>query len=742
MRYFSNSRHTLGIQRERVYKCTASLGLWLALMVGLVIPDCQALTAVSLSEKVSSWTLSTDDTLLTLSVEDGRPALRTLRSKVGNDNWLHGSPKEELMETVEVNGSAVKTDWKFQGADLDNKKEQLTLRFANADPQLQLNSIWRARHGPGPIEHWLTIVNDSGHTMTVTHQDSLVLEGLSLAVNESGNVWWINRGGSDASRQGGVFTAKADAELDQVLTSDPVDASSPVPWLALQVGTLKGLYVGWEFSGIGRIHAKTLSTSPTRLMVRVGNAPEFKTDLSAGETLVIPPAFVGCYHGDIDEGSDSLHRFILDKLLPPLPKGKPYPTLAFNLYLDNTPIDDSFTDRGKKVTEADLMRDATLAHDLGFETFMIDAIWFPQSGDWRWDPIRFPKGDRPVREFLSRHGMNLGLWMAYTHGSDSDDPGAMNIFRHPDWFTKTYARGEWKSTYLNFRQSHLDLGFDPARAWVMKETQRAVREYQLDYFKHDYTPIVTQCEQTNHRHKYAVDVSYWSTLGYYEVQEALNHRFPDLTLEGCSGAGHIKDFGYIKRVHYITTTDTLSSLPNRQSIWDSTYAFPPAVLMAYTWENQYNHDSDRPRPYFWRTAMMSAWQLIPGNTVSWTNEEKAAARREVEIYKNWIRPILQDAKVHHVLPRPDDLHWDGMFYWSPSLKRGTLYIFRPNNDEAFQRVRLKGLMTGQQYRVWSEDRSISEQVQTGADLMNTGLKIKLPGKYSSDLIYVEERKPR
>src|SRR6185503_2947131 len=103
------------------------------------------------------------------------------------------------------------------------------------------------------------------------------------------------------------------------------------------------------------------------------------------------------------------------------------------------------------------------------------------------------------------------------------------------------------------------------------------------------------------------------------------------------------------------------SLPNRQSIWDSTYAFPPAVLMAYTWENQYNHDSDRPRPYFWRTAMMSAWQLIPGNTVSWTNEEKAAARREVEIYKNWIRPILQDAKVHHVLPRPDDLHWDGMF---------------------------------------------------------------------------------
>src|SRR6202023_4427777 len=113
-----------------------------------------------------------------------------------------------------------------------------------------------------------------------------------------------------------------------------------------------------------------------------------------------------------------------------------------------------------------------------------------------------------------------------------------------------------------------DLGYDPAREWAMKETQRVVRDNQLDFLKHDYTPIVTQCEQTNHRHRYGVDVSYWSTLGYYEVQKALMKNFPDLSLEGCSGAGHIKDFGYIKHVHYIATTDTLSSLPNRQSIWD------------------------------------------------------------------------------------------------------------------------------------------------------------------------------
>ena len=737
---------------------------------GLAGPQTSA-AASAVSQKATSWTLSSDDTLLTVSVEGGRPALRTLRSKVATDNWLRGRPKEKLMETIQVDGSVVKTDWKFQSADLDEKKEQLTLHFTNADPRLELNSIWRARPGPGPVEHWLTIANDSGQTVTVTHQDSLALDGLTLAVNESADVWWINRGGINASRQGGAFVAKVDTELDQILKSDPGNPSSPVPWLAIQVGTLRGLYMGWEFSGIGRIHAKTVSSNPTHLSVRVGNMPEFKTDLNAGETFLVPPAFVGCYRGEIDDGSYSLHRFVLGKLVPPLPKDKPYPSLVYNFWVDNLgnvskgsqkhaplssdsfqltgpmagaalqllgpiPTEAELAETSRKTTEAELLYAAAQAHDFGFETFMVDGVWFPQTGDWRWDPARFPHGDRSLREFLNQHGMQLGLWMAYTHGSDSDDPGAMNVFRHADWFTKTYPP-EWKSRYWNW-VTLFDLGSDPANNWAKQETQRVVRDYRVDYFKHDYSPIVTQCAMTSHRHKYGVDVGYWSTLGYYQVQEALKQRFPELVLEGCSGGGHIKDFGYIRRVNYIATTDTMSSLPNRQSIWDSTFAFPPAVLMAYTRENMYNRDSDQPRPYFWRTAMMSAWQIIPGNSASWTNEEKAGVQRAVEIYKSWVRPILRDATVHHILPRPDDLHWDGMFYWSPALGHGTLYIFRPDNDQVFQRVRLKGLSGGQHYHIWSEDGSVAEGIRTGADLMNPGLGIKLPSKYSSDLIYVEK----
>ena len=99
--------------------------------------------------------------------------------------------------------------------------------------------------------------------------------------------------------------------------------------------------------------------------------------------------------------------------------------------------------------------------------------------------------------------------------------------------------------------------------------------------------------------------------------------------------------------------------------------------------------------------------------------------------------MLRDAEVHHILPRPDGYHWDGMFYWSPGLKRGTLYIFRPNNDLAEQWVRLKGLEAAAQYRVRSQDGSVAEETRTGAGLMQNGLRVKLPGKYTSDLVFLE-----
>ena len=123
-----------------------------------------------------SWRLATADTELELAVTDGSPMLQVLRSTATHRNWLASPRKESLMKSVLVNGVAKELDWHFEGADLDAKGEQLTLHFSNASPKLSLDSVWRARAGRGPAEHWVTIANQSDGAITVTQQESLALD--------------------------------------------------------------------------------------------------------------------------------------------------------------------------------------------------------------------------------------------------------------------------------------------------------------------------------------------------------------------------------------------------------------------------------------------------------------------------------------------------------------------------------------------------------------------------------------
>ncbi len=689
------------------------------------------------SDSEKSWRLSTDDTAVTITVAQGVPVITQLSSVKAASNWLLAPVPEVLLPSVTQQGTSTATKWQFEGGAFDPRSGELVLRFSNPAPALELQSIWRARPGRGPIEHWLTIANHSGAAITLGHQDSLVLGHIAIPEHEALDAWSIKRGASNATKEGGTIVRSVGRNSDETLTSDPLDGASPVPWLALQVGTSRGMYVGWEFSGIGRIRFHTMSATdgqsaasiaaaPGQMGIEVGNVPAFKTDIAAGEMFLVPPAFVGCYSGDIDDGSYSLHRFVMEKLVPRFPKGYVYPTLAYNLYLDSG---------GADADEKGVLKSAALAKELGFETFVVDAMWFPQSGAWFWDPKRFPHGHKLIEEYLHSNNMEFGIWMAYTHGSNSTDPRALNVTEHADWFSAPPRLDP--EGHINW-DALIDLGYDPARDWAERATQRVVSEYKIDYFKTDESPIVTQCQQTNHRHHYGVDVSYWSTLGYYAVQEALLQKFPNLINEGCSGSGHIKDFGDIQRVHTIAMNDTLSSLPNRQGVYDSTFAFPPAALMNYSYENFYDTVSDAPEPYLWRSTMMNQWQIDPTHSASWTPEQRAKVKRATEIYKSWIRPILQDVEVHHILPRPDGYHWDGMFYWSPNLKHGTLYIFRPNSDQAMEHIALKGLAADTKYKVRTEDRSTPEATYSGNDLMTIGLTIQLPAKYTSDLIYLEE----
>jgi hypothetical protein len=275
-----------------------------------------------------NWTLETDDTEMRLGIVDGRAFIQSLRSKRERHNWLATASPLSLMERVWIRDKVFPLAWRLEQVQVSRQTGQLTFCFTNAEPGLALRSIWRARPGHGPVEHWVEIENRSGQVIALSCQDSLALQGLRPA--GPATAIWIKRGGSNADTEGGTFQDAITNGFDLVLASKCPDGASPVPWLAVQEGSERGFYVGWEFSGLGRIRAKA---NQGQLDLHIGNHPEFKTDIEPGEIFGVPPAFVGCYKGDVDEGSYCLHRFVLEKLRPPVPQNCPDPILAYNLFL-------------------------------------------------------------------------------------------------------------------------------------------------------------------------------------------------------------------------------------------------------------------------------------------------------------------------------------------------------------------------------------------------------------------------
>ena len=693
-----------------------------------------ALTALSAVPAPSDWTLSTKDTEIKIGIRDGTEAILELHAQGKPWEWVKAPIEQSLPTAVGQGGAVSRLQWKYSGASQDPEGRTLTLTFKSASPALELKSYWKSSPGLGPIEHWMVLKNGSADRLSIGAQASLSLKSLALPREHYVESTQVRRGGSNAQVSGGVLSRPVGQYWSVQVPSRPSDGggggsvaedlASEVPFLNLQVDGAHGLYIGWKFSGVGEI---TGSSDGSTVELSVGVAKDFKTDLLPGEAFFVPAAFIGAYSGNQGDGSYSVYRYIQDSLLPKRSAAQPYPTLVYGYYFDNN--------KPGTQTEADVLASARLAHELGFETFLADAMWFPDTGDWRWDPKRFPRGSKPLADYLHANGMKFALWMAWTLASESQAPGALNVKDHPDWFTRppTYDRDGG----INWN-AQIDVGNDDARSWVEDATRRVVRDNQIDYLKTDFSPIAITSMARHTHGQNVTDVSYWSTLGYYSIQNKLIDEFPNLILEGCSGGGTIKDFGNIAHVHYIVGTDTLSAMADRQSIYDTSYMFPPSSILLYTYERVYSDVSDAPEPYLWRSGMMGAWDLALTQSKNLSERQKEGIRRASEIYKSWIRPVLQDAHVHRILPRADGLHWDGMFYWNAGIGKGTAYIFRPNSEQTHQLIFLAGLDPKRRYQIRGEDGALQAGRFSGDSLMSQGVEVRLPAKFSSELVYVEE----
>jgi alpha-galactosidase len=139
-----------------------------------------------------------------------------------------------------------------------------------------------------------------------------------------------------------------------------------------------------------------------------------------------------------------------------------------------------------------------------------------------------------------------------------------------------------------------------------------------------------------------------------------------------------------------------------------------------------------------RSGMMG-WCTIMLDMSKWKAEERAAAKRQFEIYKTKLRPLIAHGNLFHVSDRPDGVNWDGIEYVTPEMDKGVLFAFRGTTDFGTHSFKLKGLDPKKRYEVSYEDGTGKPVTLSGQELMQQGIGVTLPGRETSELIFFESK---
>jgi alpha-galactosidase len=714
------------------------------------IPILLFLFTVPITFGQMSAQLRTQDTELKFESGTAAPHLMSLEFP-GQPEWKNRS-SESPIPFVEISGKQAACHWSFDAEASHADEHHVDFVYDSVSPHLRLTWEWTVRQEYGPVEHQIRIQNLEEREIWIPMQDSLAFDW-EIDPRAQFEHFFVEKGANTPSAVGthrvdlndGYNWTGTSSTYGDLSDSEPREV---IPWTLVERKDVDrtGWYAGIEFSGRTRI---SLDREKDSLKGALGLNPDpkpFRTRVEPGDTFESPIVFLGGFRGGPDAAGNVLRRWVRAVLgNPETWKDPSYPWVVNNSWGGGMNVNEEIAKR--------MIRDAA---DLGVDMFHMDAGWFRDVGDWQPNPQKFPHGLAVMADDAHQHGLKFGLWVDWTQAGLSTAPGALNA-RDPkvrDWMV-TDLPADWKPE--PFKGQTIDLGVPEAQQWAQKELERIVTDYHLDMLEHDGYMVAHGCERSDHPHaapdplnlciykswgsywvdsSNSTDVSYHAVRAYYAIYSKLRRDHPGLRFEVCDDGGRMVDFGSAAHGDYFSITDTYDPLSNRRAFYDTSHVLPPAMLESYV--EKWPVPRIENFRYMLRSGMMG-WLTIMQDTGTWSPEQRAAAQQEISVYKTKLRPLIRDADLYHVSPRPDGIHWDGIEYWDASRGNGVVYVFRGTLErENRYKFLLKGLQGRTTYRVKFHDHSSADRTVTGQQLMSRGLTVRLSRPATSELIFLEE----
>ena len=374
---------------------------------------------------------------------------------------------------------------------------------------------------------------------------------------------------------------------------------------------------------------------------------------------------------------------------------------------------------------------------MGGELFIIDAGWeCPPGEEQRWgkynginvpNPERYPNGLSELSDYCHEKGLKFGLWVEMERiGIHSP------VFEsHPEWRLKN-ALGEQDANYL-------DLANPEAAEWVESELARIIEEYRLELLRVDYNGTHKSyygLRDTESGAKESQPLRQFTAV--YKIYQNLKKRYPNVIFENCAGGGGRTDLSMMKAFNHTWVSDW-QNMPRSVRITNGmTMALPPErvdrLFAGMGCHEIGGLDAHLRNCLLGHVSLNVVHPMAAGEN----SEQLAFIQRSIQLYKDFIRPILPTCKIYHHTPESGKALVNIMEIAAPDGSRGALTaISHTGSKEQHLKVRLKGAKSGKNYQVTFDNEGESI-VMDGYTLRAEGIHLYVPSSLSSELIYYKE----
>ncbi|MDX3691817.1 alpha-galactosidase [Streptomyces europaeiscabiei] len=596
------------------------------------------------------------------------------------------------------------TEWAFREYEADG--DELRLRFT--DDGLGITLHYRLREDV--IERWVTLVND-GPAVELLRADSATWTLPSRAEE----TWRL-------SQLHGRWAAESRLVRGDLTYGEKVIGSrrghtghQHLPWVALDTdateerGEVYGCALGW--SGSWRIAVAQLPDARVQITGGAGYDESGLLRLDTGETFTTP-VFAGLWSdGGFGGASRAWHAYQRTYIIPDADQDRP---VLFNSW-EATEFDISEEQQGTL---------ARRAAAIGVELFVVDDGWFGARtsdraglGDWTPNPDRFPKGLKPLADYVHALGMQFGIWVE----PEMVNPDSELYRAHPEW--AQFQPGRKRTELRN--QLVLNLAREDVQEYLWERLDALLSSAPIDYVKWDFNRCFTDAGWPGEPYPQKLWVEH--VHAFYALLDRLRAAHPGVAFESCSGGGGRIDLGVMARTDQVWTSDNTDPLDRLAIQHGFSQIHPARTMAAWVTDSPNNQLNGRVSSLRFRFVSAMAGVLgVGGDLTEWTEEELAEAASWVGLYKE-IRPVVQRGDLYRLRPPTGGL--SAVQYVHGDEVVVLAWLQAQQYGEPPAPLRLRGLDPAETY----ECRETGE-MHRGAVLLHHGLRTGLRGDLDATVI--------